>query len=99
MADVVVIPGGMFGPGSPLLMYTSDVAAARGATVHRHHWTEDHPKPFDPGIQRWVWGQVVPLFDTVGGKPLVIAKSLGTQAAGLAAERGLPAIWLTPVLT
>jgi pimeloyl-ACP methyl ester carboxylesterase len=31
--------------------------------------------------------------------PLLIAKSLGTNAAALAAERRLPAVWLTPVLT
>ena len=28
----------------------------------------------------------------------MIAKSLTTRAAGIAAERGLPAIWLTPLL-
>jgi hypothetical protein len=46
-----------------------------------------------------VRGQVSPLLDTVGGRPLLIAKSLGTNAAVLAAERGLPGVWLTPVLT
>jgi hypothetical protein len=30
--------------------------------------------------------------------PVIIAKSLGTYAAALAAERQLPAIWLTPLL-
>ncbi|HYN97349.1 MAG TPA: hypothetical protein VES42_26210 [Pilimelia sp.] len=30
---------------------------------------------------------------------VVIAKSLGSSAAALVAERGLPAVWLTPVLT
>jgi hypothetical protein len=30
--------------------------------------------------------------------PVIIAKSLGTYAAALAAERELPAIWLTPLL-
>jgi hypothetical protein len=30
--------------------------------------------------------------------PILIAKSLGTYAAALAAERELPAIWLTPLL-
>ena len=30
---------------------------------------------------------------------VVIAKSLGSYAAALVAERGLPAVWLTPVLT
>jgi pimeloyl-ACP methyl ester carboxylesterase len=29
---------------------------------------------------------------------VIVAKSLGTHAAGLAAERQLPAIWLTPLL-
>jgi pimeloyl-ACP methyl ester carboxylesterase len=33
------------------------------------------------------------------GTPLLIGKSLGTNAASLAADRSLPAVWLTPVLT
>jgi hypothetical protein len=33
------------------------------------------------------------------GTPLLIGKSLGTMAASLAADRSLPAVWLTPVLT
>jgi hypothetical protein len=32
-------------------------------------------------------------------RPILIAKSLGTRAAALAAERSLPAIWLTPLLS
>ena len=32
------------------------------------------------------------------GPPLLIGKSLGTFAASLAADRNLPAIWLTPLL-
>ena len=32
------------------------------------------------------------------GRRLVIGKSLGTLAAGAAAERGWPAVWLTPLL-
>ena len=31
--------------------------------------------------------------------PVVIGKSLGSLAASVAAGRGLPAVWLTPVLT
>ncbi|MFI5490947.1 alpha/beta hydrolase [Actinoplanes sp. NPDC051859] len=31
--------------------------------------------------------------------PVVVAKSLGSYAATLVAEWGLPAVWLTPVLT
>ncbi|SIN15974.1 alpha/beta hydrolase [Micromonospora cremea] len=99
MADAVVIPGRTFGPGAPLLMYAGDVAEQRGATVHRHSWSEEPSRPDAPDIEGWVRGQIGPLIDSVGGRPLLIAKSLGTNAAAIAAERSLPAVWLTPVLT
>jgi hypothetical protein len=99
MADAVVIPGRMGGPWSPLPMYAGDVAGNRGATVHRHWWTEEPGQPFEPAIEAWVRGQVTPLLDTLDGTPLLIGKSLGTNCAGLAADRSLPAVWLTPVLT
>jgi hypothetical protein len=35
----------------------------------------------------------------VGGRPLLIGKSLGTCAAAVAAQRSLPAVWLTPLLS
>lgn len=54
------------------------------------------PDPFRPGIEGWVRAEVEPLLD---GSPLLIATSLGTNAARLAAERSLPAVWLTPVVT
>jgi pimeloyl-ACP methyl ester carboxylesterase len=94
MADAVVIPGRLFGPGAPLLMYTGDVARSRGARVHRHEWTSTPPEALDEG-ERWVRAQILPL---PAEQPLLIAKSLGTQAAALAAERDLPAVWLTPLL-
>ncbi|SCL56298.1 hypothetical protein GA0070606_2583 [Micromonospora citrea] len=99
MADAVVIPGARFGPGVPLLMYGGDVAEQRGATVHRHSWSQELPALDEPAIEGWVSGQVVPLIDSVGGCPLLVAKSLGTNAAAIAAERSLPAVWLTPLLT
>jgi hypothetical protein len=82
-----------------MLMYAGDVAERRGTTVHRHSWSQDPPDPFEPEVESWVHGEVTPLLDTLGGRPLLIAKSLGTNAAALAAERSLPAVWLTPVLT
>ncbi|QGN47520.1 alpha/beta hydrolase [Micromonospora sp. WMMD558] len=99
MADAVVIPGGRFGPGAPLLMYAGDVAEQRGATVHRYSWSQALPKLDQPEIEGWVSGEIAPLIDTVGGHPLLIAKSLGTNAAAIAADRCLPAVWLTPLLT
>ncbi len=99
MADAVVVPGGMFGPAAGLLMYAAAVAERRGATVHRHSWSEQPTRPFEPDIEAWVCNEIRPVLDAVGGTPLVIAKSLGSHAATLAAERRLPAVWLTPILT
>jgi hypothetical protein len=99
MADAVVVPGGGFGPMAGLLMYAGLVADRRGATVHRHSWTGEPSDPFAPEIEDWVRAELVPLLDVVDTPPLLIAKSLGTNAAALAAERDLPAVWLTPVLT
>lgn len=98
MPDAVVIPGAMFGPTAPLLMYAGDVLERRGATVHRHWWSEPRPAFTEPGIESWVCGEIAALVDAVGGAPLLIGKSLGTNAAALAAERSLPAVWLTPLL-
>jgi hypothetical protein len=96
MADAVVIPGRLFGPGAPLPMYTGNLAESRGATVHRHEWSSTPPELADP--VPWVAAEVTPLLDKLGGRPLLIGKSLGTCAAGAAAERDLPAVWLTPLL-
>lgn len=80
-------------------MYAGDVAERRGATVHRHSWSQEPPEPFDPQTERWVCDEIAPAVDSLGGHPLLIAKSLGTYTATLAAECSLPAVWLTPVLT
>jgi len=89
----------MFGPAAGMLMYAGDVADRREATVHRHSWSQQPSQPSDPPIEGWVRAEISPLLNAVGGRPLLIAKSLGTNAASLAAERSLPAVWLTPILT
>jgi hypothetical protein len=99
MADVVVLPGRLFGPAAGLLMYAGAVAERRGATVHRHSWSQDPPEPFDPQVEGWVCAETTAPLDEVAGSPLLVAKSLGTNAAALAADRSLPAVWLTPLLT
>ncbi|MFG1925189.1 hypothetical protein [Cryptosporangium sp. NPDC048952] len=60
MADAVVIPGRMFGPGAPLPMYAGDVAERRGANVHRHYWSET---PQVPTSASWVRAQIEPVLD------------------------------------
>jgi hypothetical protein len=99
MADAIVVPGGMFGPAAGMLTYAADTAEHRGATVHHHYWSEPKPSYLDPEIEPWVRDDLTPLLDSVGGSPLLIAKSFGTNAAALAADRSLPAVWLTPILT
>jgi hypothetical protein len=99
MADAVVIPGGMFGPAAGMLMYAGDVAERRGARMHRHFWSQEPPIEFDAQLEGWVRGEVTALLEAVGGRPLLIGKSLGTLGGALAAERSLPAVWLTPLLT
>jgi hypothetical protein len=89
----------MFGPAAGLLMYAAAVAERRGATAHRHSWSERPQQVFESEIEAWVRDEIGALLDAVGGSPLLIGKSLGTNAATLAAERRLPAVWLTPLLT
>jgi hypothetical protein len=99
--DVVVLPGRTGGTFAPLPLYTGDVAASRGATVHRHEWVSTPPgvpEVYRPATVEWVRAEVTPLLDKLAGRPLLIGKSLGSHAAALAAERDLPAIWLTPLL-
>ena len=87
----------MYGPHVPLLRYSADAAEARDARIRHVHWEP----PYDPEVTPpeeagpWVTARVPP----VGDGTLLIGKSLGTHAAAVAAERGLPAVWLTPLLT
>jgi len=99
MADAVVLPGRLFGPGAPLPSFTADVAERRGARLHRHSWTVEPPEEFGPHLVNWVADQATGVLAGTAGEALLIGKSLGTLAADLAAQRSLPAIWLTPLLT
>jgi hypothetical protein len=100
----VLLPGRMFGPHAPLLMYAGDAARARGARVRPFEWPPDipgYPSTEPAGVAAWVRDRVAPVLDeegTGGATPLLVGKSLGTFAAPLAAERRLPAVWLTPLL-
>jgi pimeloyl-ACP methyl ester carboxylesterase len=96
----VVLPGGRYGPYTPLLMYAADAAEARGARIQPVSWSRpDEPPTLEP-VERapWVREEAEPALDEAGPGALLIAKSLGTYAALLAADRDLPAVWLTPVL-
>jgi hypothetical protein len=99
MTDVVVLPGGRFGPAAGLLAYAVAVAERRGGMVIRHDWTPPVPDPFQPAAESWVAGEVMSVLDLIEVTPLLIGKSLGSTAAAVAADQGLAAVWLTPLLT
>lgn len=100
--SAIVVPGGMYGPHTPLLMYAADAAEARGAAV-RHIWwiRPDEAVALDRADRGpWVLEQLRPvLVEATGARPLLVGKSLGAFAAPLAADLRLPAVWLTPDLT
>jgi hypothetical protein len=99
----VVVPGLHYSTDGPLLMYAGLAVDRRGGSVRRISWTVPE---FDDGDEEraWVASRVSEAVDAVVtatgvAAPVVIGKSLGSLAAPVAADRGLPAVWLTPVLT
>jgi predicted alpha/beta-hydrolase family hydrolase len=78
-----------------LLWFAREVAQQRGYTALEV--LEEPP----PGANLFAWGQErarEALDAAPANRLVVIGKSLGSVAAGLVADRGLPAAWLTPVL-
>jgi len=90
----VLLPGGGYPATAPLLWYTAAALSFQGWTVHLVTWPA--------GMTR---NDVIPIArEILDGLPgasqlLLGGKSLGSLAMPLAVERGLPGIWLTPVLT
>lgn len=96
----VLAPGGG-GNDYPLLMYAGLAVRRRGGHVHRIVW--DAPADWH-SRHSFVATRVASALDEVGTAagvmgPVLIGKSLGTLAAPLAADRGLAAVWFTPLLT
>jgi hypothetical protein len=99
----VLAPGGGYSTDGPLLMYAGLAVERRGGHAHRIAWTQPLPE-LDAEVRAWVASQVAAAIDetaatTGAAAPIVIGKSLGSLAAPLVAERGLAAVWFTPLLT
>jgi pimeloyl-ACP methyl ester carboxylesterase len=90
----VVLPGARYTPGYPLLWFAREAVQQHGWTVLEvwDEWNGDE----DP--REWVATRAEAALSRAAGCALMIAKSLSTLATGLAAERSLPAVWLTPLL-
>jgi len=100
----VLVPGREYTAQAPLLDLARHALADHNARVETVRWlvpdglfAMDGAEPF---VRLHVGAALHRLTEELpGATPVVIAKSLGSYAAGLVAERGLPAVWLTPILT
>src|SRR3954447_6004164 len=94
---VVVLPGMQYSTQAPLLWFAREVAAARGwSALEVLDALPDGAEPFG-----WARDRARRALDRVAedaGEVVVVGKSLASGAAGIVADRGLPAVWLTPLL-
>ncbi len=99
--SAILAPGANYGADGPLLMYAGLAVRRRGGRFRPVTW--DLPPTADVGQLRGrVMAQVEAAIDELkaaGPPPLVIGKSLGSLSAPVVADRGLAAVWFTPLLT
>ena len=92
---VVLLPGARYPTRAPLLWFSREIAIARGFGVLEV--LDEPPAGEDPFA--WVHDRAQRALDHRPTElDVVIGKSLASDVAGLAADRGLAAIWLTPLL-
>lgn len=99
--DALILPGSGYSSDGPLLNYARMAATRRGASVSAVTWSgvDAMQRLSTDELEHQICEQVRPHLDALASpRPVLIGKSLGVRAAALAAERDLPAIWLTPVL-
>lgn len=89
-----MLPGRGYSPAAPLLHYATMLLVERGWTVHQVWWDEAAQTSVEDAVER----ARHELDAVTAPVHLVIAKSLGTMVLPDAAERGLPGVWLTPIL-
>jgi hypothetical protein len=97
-AWVVILPGAMYSPQAPLLWYARRAALANGRNVLTvvDAFVDRNQNPVT-----WVESRLEAALEHIHDRdprPAVVAKSLTTLAASIAAREGLPAIWLTPLI-
>ncbi|MER7669713.1 alpha/beta hydrolase [Kitasatospora sp. NPDC096128] len=98
----LVVPGIAYTPARPLLHFACSALVRHGWTVQELWWQLPDDFVDFTAEQRaaWVERQVAEAADAERGAcRLLVGKSLASFAAGLAADRAIPAAWLTPVLT
>ncbi len=95
----VVVPGSGYSPAHPLLEFGRQSLLQHGWTVQQIWWDQPRDGRGPDDLAAWVCDQVRTTLgaETAADRALVLAKSLGTLAAPVAADYGLDAIWLTPL--
>ncbi len=95
---VLVLPGARYGIERPGLAWPARALTLRGWQV----WTAEWSMPMDqPSAERQplVDAAVADFVQQNDALPqLVLAKSVGTLAAGWVADHSIPALWTTPLL-
>jgi hypothetical protein len=101
-----LIPGYEYSAERPLLHFARAVFLRHGWTTQEVWWPERPPqrggreiRPWYAQLRSFVHAHLTRVLDAEAAPRIaLVGKSMGTFAAGLAADRGLPGVWLTPVL-
>jgi hypothetical protein len=96
VGTAIVLPGRAYPPAAPLLWFATAALRQHGWGVE-HVWWDAPGDHGDADHYGWVADQLLEHLPAAG-LVLVVAKSLGTLAAPVAAERGYDGLWLTPLL-
>jgi hypothetical protein len=102
----LLIPGLEYSARQPLLHFAGAVFAKYGWTTQAVWWPGRPPQRDGPDLDAWfarqrsfVHAHVGHVLDRESApKIALVGKSMGALAGTLAADRGLPGVWLTPVL-
>jgi hypothetical protein len=96
----IIVPGRGYSAEGPLLDLARHALRDRGAHTETVTWQVPASLNDTEYTEAFVRAHVAAaLYRTPGGRPVIIAKSLGTYAAVFAATLQLPGIYLTPVLS
>lgn len=91
-----LLPGTRYLPAAPLLWFAREAVQGQGWSVLQvwDQWDRNVP------AEQWVADQLEAGLDYVGdaSRILLIATSITSLALPAAVERGIPGVWLTPLL-